>query len=80
MFLDRRIIGIVWFELMLSKESAHNLFRFLMCYDIDLHNIDGVLYDFSCGLDNYLLNREPKEFEFKRTLVDGLVLNGTVHG
>ena len=42
-----------------------------MCRDIDQHNMNGVLYDFSCGLDNYLLNREPKEFEYKRTLLDG---------
>ena len=33
--------------------------------------MEGVLYDFSCGLDPYLLNRDPKDFEYKRTLVDG---------
>ena len=33
--------------------------------------MEGVLYDFSCGLDPYLLNRNPKDFEYKRTLVDG---------
>ena len=33
--------------------------------------MDGVIYDFSCGLDNYILNREPLDFQYKRTLVDG---------
>lgn len=59
------------FELMLERESAHNMFRFLMCRDIDLYSLKGVLYDFSCGLDPYLLNRDPREFEYKRILVDG---------
>ena len=59
------------YELMLCKESAHNLFRLLMCRDIDLHALQGVIFDFACGLDQYILNREPREFEYLRCLVDG---------
>jgi hypothetical protein len=56
---------------MLQKESAHNIFRLLMCRDLNLHQLKGVIFDHSCGLDQYLLNREPREFEYLRCLVDG---------
>ena len=59
------------YELMLCKESAHNLFRLLMCRDVDLNALQGVIFDHACGLDQYILNREPKEFEYLRCLVDG---------
>ena len=59
------------YELMLCRESAHNIFRLLMCRDVDLNSLEGVIFDFACGLDQYILNREPKEFEFLRCLVDG---------
>ena len=59
------------YELMLCKESAHNIFRLLMCRDVDLCALQGVIFDFACGLDRYILNREPREFEFLRCLVDG---------
>ena len=42
-----------------------------MCRDIDLHALQGVIFDFACGLDQYILNREPREFEYLRCLVDG---------
>ena len=56
---------------MLCKDSAHNIFRLLMCRDVDLCALQGVIFDFACGLDRYILNREPREFEFLRCLVDG---------
>ena len=59
------------YEMMLCKESAHNLFRFLTCRDIDLNQLDGVLFDFACGAHRYALNREPALFEYVRFLVDG---------
>ena len=59
------------FEIMLSPESPHNFFRFLMTRDVDMANLEGVIFDFACGLDNYLLNREPREFQYLRCLVDG---------
>ena len=59
------------YELMLCKESAHNIFRLLMCRDLNLYSLKGVIFDHACGLDQYLLNREPREFEFLRCLVDG---------
>ena len=59
------------YELMLCKESAHNLFRLMMCRDVNLHALQGVIFDHACGLDQYILNREPKEFEYLRCLVDG---------
>ena len=59
------------YELMLCKESAHNIFRLLMCRDLDLFALKGVIFYHACGLDQYLLNREPREFEYLRCLVDG---------
>ena len=59
------------YELMLAKESAHNLFRFLMCRDVDMSKLEGVIFDNACGLDAYMLNREPREFQYLRCLVDG---------
>ena len=56
------------FEVMASAESEHNFFRLLMCRDLDFEALEGVVYDFGCGLDEYLLNREPREFEFLRCL------------
>ena len=56
---------------MLCKESAHNIFRLLMCRDVDLRALQGVIFDKACELDQYMLNREPREFEFLRCLVDG---------
>ena len=44
-------------EVMLSRESAHNLFRLLMCRNLDMQTLEGVIFDFACGLDPYLLNR-----------------------
>ena len=64
------------FELMLQKESSHNIFRLLMCRDLDLYKLKGVIFDHSCGLDTYILNREPREFEYLRCLVDGSHWNG----
>ena len=58
------------YELMLCKESLHNMFRLLMCRDINMHGLKGVVFDFACGLDQYILNREPREFEYLRLLVD----------
>ena len=46
-------------ELMLSRESAHNPFRLLMCRNLNMEVLEGVIFDFACGLDPYLLNREP---------------------
>ena len=59
------------YELMLCKESAHNIFRLLMFRDLNMHELKGVVFDFACGLDQYILNREPREFEYLRLLVDG---------
>ena len=36
------------FELMLCKESAHNFFRFLMCRDVDMSNLEGMIFDHAC--------------------------------
>ena len=56
---------------MINKESAHNFFRFIMCRDVDMKNLKGLFFDHSCGLDPYLLNREPRAFEFLWVLTDG---------
>ena len=49
---------------MLCKESAHNIF----C--LNMHELNRVVVDFACGLDQYILNREPREFEYLRLLVE----------
>ena len=59
------------YELMKHKSERKIIFQLLMCRDIDMDNLEGIIFDFACGLDAYLLNREPREFEFLRTLVDG---------
>ena len=33
--------------------------------------LDGIIHDFACGLDEYLLNCEAKQFQYLRVLVDG---------
>ena len=59
------------YEIMLCKESAHNIFIFLTCRSIDLKQLDGIIFDFACGFHAYALNREPKLVEYMRCLVDG---------
>ena len=59
------------FELMLNRESAHNLFRLLECRDIDQNALKTVIFYFACGLHPFVLNREAKNYEFVRFLVDG---------
>ena len=58
------------FEIMLIPESSHNFAQLLLCRDLNMRRLQGVVFDFGCNLHNYLLNREPREFEFKRVLVD----------
>ena len=41
-----------------------------------METLEGLIYDFACGLMPYSLNREPEEFEFIRFLVDGSHWNG----
>ena len=41
-----------------------------MCRDIDLNKLEGVVFDFGCNLHNFLINQEPRLFQFKRVLVD----------
>ena len=56
------------YELMLQQESAYNIFILLMCRDIDLENLKGVIYDHACGLEAYLLNGELRKFQYIRCL------------
>ena len=46
------------FELMLNRESAHNLFRLLECRDIDQNALKTVIFYFACGLHPFVLHRE----------------------
>ena len=63
------------FELMIGHESPENPFRVLTTRDINLKNLEGVIYDHACGLQKYALNREAQKFEFTRFLVDGSHVN-----
>ena len=56
-----------FFELMLERESPENIFRFLTCHDVQLNpdlpgKLDGIIHEFACVLDDYLLNHEAKQF------------------
>ena len=59
------------FEIMMAHESARHFFKFLMNRRINFKNLEGVIFDFACGLHRYALNREPLDFEYLRFLVDG---------
>ena len=67
----QRNVTLGW-EMMCGPESSHNLARLLMCRDINMGEggLEGVVFDFGCNLHNFLLNREPWEFQFKHVLVD----------
>ena len=47
-----------------------------MCRDIDMSKLKGIIYDNACNFHNYLLNREPREWQFLRCLVDGAHYRG----
>ena len=67
------------FEIMLQHESTHNFFRFLMCRDIKLsgnNRLKGIFYDNGCNFYEYMMNREPKKFQYLRVLIDGAHWNG----
>ena len=59
------------FEMLLNRESSHNIFRLIQCRDLDRANLKGIIYDNACNLNSYILNREPRENEFLQCLVDG---------
>ena len=59
------------FEVMLAKESPRNLFRFLMCRDVDMESLEGTLVDHACIFEPYCLNREAKMLDKVLVLVDG---------
>ena len=61
---------------MIGAESARQFFRFVMTRDIDWSNLEGLIEDFACGVDPYVLNREPVDFQYLRLLVDGSHWNG----
>ena len=55
----------------MAHESARHFFKFFMNRSINFKNLEGVIFDFACGLHRYALNREPLDFEYLRFLVDG---------
>ena len=59
------------FELLKKKESEHNLFRVLQCRNINHDRVEGIVYDNACNFNSYIMNREPRTYEYLRTLVDG---------
>ena len=56
---------------MLHGESPRNFFHFLTSRTVDYNKLRGVIFDYACGLHQYILNREPAQFETVRFLVDG---------
>ena len=59
------------FELMLHSESPRHFFHFLTSRQINYRELRGVIFDYACGLHQYILNREPAQFETVQFLVDG---------
>ena len=59
------------FEIMLAKESPRNLFRFLQTRDVNLHELKGIIVDFGCLFEPYVLNRDAALLNKKIVLVDG---------
>ena len=59
------------FEIMLAKESPRNLFRFLTTRDVNMNALEGILVDFGCLFEPYVLNREADMLETVHVLVDG---------
>ena len=47
------------FKLMLCKESAHNIFRLLMCRDINMHARKVLCLILHVSWTQYMPNREP---------------------
>lgn len=65
----------MFFKLMLERESPENLLRFVMCRQLRMMppgQLEGIVWDAACRLDEYVLNREAREFEYVRLLVDGM--------
>ena len=60
------------FELMKNKESAHNLFRLATCRNLDMTKLKAICFDHACSLHAYAMNREAREFEYIKMLVDTL--------
>ena len=67
------------FEIMFAKESPRNLFRFLMTRDVDMDSLEGIIVDFACNFEPYVLNREAGMLEKVLVLVDGAHWTGRVH-
>ena len=64
-----RNITLGW-EMMQKKESAHNLFRLVTTRDLDLEKLKMICFDHACSLNAFALNREAREFEYIKTVVD----------
>ena len=60
------------FELMKNKETAHNLFRLITCRNIDMNKLKAICFDHACSLHAYAMNREAREFEYVKIIVDTL--------
>ena len=64
------------FEVHVGGESSRIPYKFLMNRRIDWQNLEGFIYDNSCNLHRYSLNRDPKKIEKFRFLVDGCHFQG----
>ena len=57
-------------EMMRRKESPRNFFRLLTTRNINIAELKAVCYDNACLLSDYVLNREAKEFQHIKFIVD----------
>ena len=53
-----------------DKESAHNFFRLVTCRNLDMNKLKAICFDHACSLHAYSMNREARELEYVKTIVD----------
>ena len=56
---------------MINCGGPKNLFRILLCRDVDMNNLMAIVVDHACQLDSHILNREVDLLQYKLLLVDG---------
>ena len=69
-FHDRMLLFHTGFEMMTGADSPRILSCMLMTRQFDQQNLEGIVYDNACNLHWYFLNREPKDCQNLRFIVD----------
>ena len=62
---------IHWSDTQNCMKFQNLLTKIFVTKKIDFNNLDGIIEDYACGVNQYALNREPEDFEYLIFLVDG---------